>query len=156
MRRSVPSGCLNALWMTTTVPTGWRPAAPGASCAASRCITAPTSRLPAGASSIRRREDARPAPSGTTACGKTTVFRSGRMPRMSGTGRSFSFRTSVMRALSNNECLEEIDRLELAGGGPDERLARRPPGLVLLLQAALAQVRVPVFYLPLQLDHPEH
>src|SRR5207244_13658501 len=122
--------------------------------AASGCTTAPTGRLPARAASIRRREDARPAPSGTTACGKTTVFRSGRMPRMSGTGRSFSFRTSVMRALSNNECLEEIDRLELAGGGPDERLARRPRGLVLHLHAALAQVRDQVFDLPLHLEHP--
>src|SRR5216117_773597 len=72
-RRSVPSGCLSALWITVRVPIECSPSAPGASSAGSFCVTAPTRRPPCSASSIRRTEDA-PGADGLHSIGTLTVI----------------------------------------------------------------------------------
>jgi hypothetical protein len=72
--------------MTARVPTEWSPSAVGVSAVASRCISAPISRPRWTASSMSRTDAGRAAVSGTTACGKTTAARSGRIPTMSGIG----------------------------------------------------------------------
>ena len=55
---------------------------------ASRWPKTPITRSPRTASSIRRTDASRPAARGSTACGKSTVSRRGRMESTSGTARS--------------------------------------------------------------------
>src|SRR6266566_1099972 len=151
-RRSVPSGCLSALWMTVMVPIECSPSARGVSSFGSFWVTAPTRRLPCSASSIRRTEDARPAPSGSTACGKRTVPRSGRIPTTSGINRSVSRFVSV---IEDPTFSEEIDGTELPGGGPHERLARLGGALRRrVAAAAVTDVGDEVLDLLLHIDHP--
>src|SRR5262249_27265495 len=148
----VPSGCLSALWRTVSVPTECRPSAQGESSFGSFCVTAPDKRLPCTASSISRSEEARPAPSGTTACGNRTVPRSGRIPTTSGIGRSASRFVSV---IADSAFSEDIDGTELSRGGTHQRLAR----LVRAFGAsfagpAFADVGDEFFDLLLHFDHP--
>src|SRR5688572_13472302 len=102
---------------------------------------------------MRRTDDARPAPSGMTACGNSTVPRSGSTARISGTSHALSFFGSAIDSVSAFS--EQIDRTELAGRRANERLAR---GLSLtrraLLGAAVADVAHEVFDLFLHIEHP--
>src|SRR5438093_7760571 len=101
-------------------------------------MTAPTIRLPGRASWTSRTEPDLPTASGVIACGRTTVPRRGRIPRTSGMLSSLSSRSPARFLLSNLSNLEQIDRLELTGCGPDERfsgllgpaLARRLASLI--------------------------
>ena len=134
MSRREPSGCLSALWITVNVPTEWRPSAPGASSFGSFCVTAPTRRPPCTASSIRRSDDTRPAPSGTTACGKSTVPRSGRIPTTSGIGRSVSrFMSVIVNPLSQKRSTgpswPDAARTSASRGSPSRSARVSPPPL---------------------------
>src|SRR5688572_13828055 len=114
-------------------------------------MTAPSRRPPLATSSIRRTEDARPAASGSTACGKRTLPRKGRMPRTSGTGRSLS-RLSSLTGI-RLRFSEEIEGSELAGGGANKRLPRRTPLGARRLAAPLPEVADQVLDLLLHVDH---
>src|SRR5204862_5614666 len=152
MSRSVPSGCLRALWITVIAPIECSPSAPGASSFGSFWVTAPTRRPPCRASSIRRTEDARPAPSGTTACGKRTVPRRGRIPTTSGNGRLVSRFASV---ITRPAFSEEVDGTELSRGRAHQRFAGRAGTFrARLAGAAVADVGDEVLDLLLHIDHP--
>src|SRR5262245_21643353 len=92
IRRRLPSGSLNILWMWVTVPTGYRSSCIGSSSAASRCVKTPIRRPAALASSTRRTEASRATASGMKELGKRTVSRSGRTGSSGGiwSGRSGS------------------------------------------------------------------
>ncbi len=84
MRRRLPSGSLNILWIWLAVPTWCRSASPGSSTAGSRCVNTPIT-LPADmASSISFTELSRATASGMNEFGNSTVSRSGRIARTSG------------------------------------------------------------------------
>src|SRR5688572_32957186 len=139
--------------MTVTVPTSGGPARVGASSEGSRWATVPTRRPAWRASSMRRTDEARPAPSGSTACGNSTVPRSGSTARISGTSRSVSFFSAAIECASTFS--EEIDRTELPGRCAHERLARwLTIARLTLLGAALPDVAHEVFDLFLHIEHP--
>src|SRR5213593_3904257 len=118
-------------------------------------MTAPTIRLPWSASWTRRTDPGRPTASGVTACGNTTVPRRGRIPRTSGMLSSLSSRSPAMFLLSNLSNLEQIDRLELTGCGPDERFSGLlGPALARRLASLLAEIGDEILDLFLHLDHP--
>src|SRR5688500_12251896 len=96
-------------------------------------------------------DDARPAPSGSTACGKSTLPRRGRIPRMSGTSRSVPLLSSiicVLRLLS-----EEIHGTKLSGGGAHERFAWLPRDTGCAVAAVVPDVADEVLDLLLHIDH---
>src|SRR5215467_8237705 len=138
--------------MRIAVPVECSSWARGSSAAGSRCITAPTIRLPCSASWTSRTELGRPTARGITTCGRTTVPRRGRIPTTSGMLSSLSSRSPAMFLLSS---LEQIHGLELTGCGANESLSG-------LLRAALARGLGPllaevgdeILDLLLHLDHP--
>ena len=69
MRRRLPSGSLNILWMWLTVPTVCRSSCTGSSTVASRCVNTPISLPPAMASSMSCTELSRATASGMNECG---------------------------------------------------------------------------------------
>src|SRR5687767_5477475 len=139
--------------MTVTVPTSCNPARVGASSDGSRWATVPTRRPAWTASSMRRTDEARPAPSGITACGNSTVPRSGSTARISGTRRSLSFFISAIDRVPAFS--EKIDRTELPGRRANECLARwLTIARRTLLGAAVADVAHEVFDLFLHIEHP--
>ena len=90
MRRRLPSGSLNILWMWVAVPIVNRSACWGSSTAASRCVKTAISLPPDRASSIRRTELSRATASGMNECGKRTVSRKGRIGSSGGKDRTAS------------------------------------------------------------------
>ena len=84
MRRRLPSGSLNILWMCVAVPTGYSASCPGSSSAASRCVKTAISLPLAIASSMSRTELSRATASGMNEFGKRTVSRSGRIGSSAG------------------------------------------------------------------------
>ena len=99
IRRRLPSGSLNILWMWVAVPTGYRSAWVGSSIAASRCVKTAISLPFAIASSIRRTELSRATASGMNEFGNRTVSRSGRIGSSDGmlSGRSPMETSSLLR-----------------------------------------------------------
>ena len=85
IRRRLPSGSLNILWMCVSVPTSCRSACPGSSTVGSRWVTTPMSLSPAMASSMSLIELSRATASGMNECGKRTVSRNGRSGTSAGT-----------------------------------------------------------------------
>src|SRR5687768_15029854 len=97
-------------------------------------------------------DEARPAPSGSTACGKSTVPRRGRIARMSGTGCSVPRRSSII--VSCVSLSEQIDRTQLSRGGAHQRFARLPRDAGRAVAAVVPNVADEVLDLLLHIDHP--
>ncbi len=90
IRRKLPSGSLNILWMCVAVPTTCRSSRPGSSTEASRWVKTAINFPLAIDSSMRRTELSRATASGMNELGKRTVSRNGRTGSSGGTtsGRS--------------------------------------------------------------------
>src|SRR5580704_13986272 len=117
MRRRLPSGSLNILWMWVAVPTGYRSACAGSSTEASRCVNTAMSLPFAMASSIRRTELSRATARGMKEFGKRTVSRSGKIGSSDGIEggrwpfeRSSGLRLSVGSLMANLSLLRIEER----------------------------------------------
>src|SRR5215469_1899704 len=80
----VPSGIFSRCWTRTIVPMRRTSSQVASSTCSSYCAATASVRSPGARSSRSRSERGRPTPSGTSTCGNTTVFLSGRSGRTSG------------------------------------------------------------------------
>src|SRR5712691_8164356 len=97
---------------------------------ASSWANVPIAALAATASLIRATDDARPAASGSIACGKMTASRSGSTEMISGTAAASlapsAFSSSAMWIDPFRARSEQIDGLQLTRGRPHQRFAASP------------------------------